>query len=225
MIRAIAFDLDDTLLDTSGILVPAATRHSFQILIENGLALTYEQCEQHRLQMIRSVSHKDVFAILAKKFGSEKTESVVPAAIRAFYEPQLPVSLPLLSGARENIDYLKDKYMLFVVTAGSEATQQNKAKALGIDTDFQKIYVINSLTKERKQNAFLDIIKLCQIKNDELLCIGNSLSSEIADALKIGAKACFFEFGEDRGTISQVLSQQPDYHIRHHQELISTCRL
>lgn len=225
MIRAIAFDLDDTLLDTSGILVPEATRHSFQILIDNGLILTPEQCEQQRLQLIRSVSHKDVFAILAKKFGSEKTESVVPAAIRAFYEPQLPDSLPLLPGARENIDYLKSKYLLFVVTAGSEKTQQNKAKALGIHKDFQKIYVINSLLKERKQNAFMDIINSSQIKSDQLLCIGNSLTSEIADALKIGAKACFFEFGEDRGSISQILSQQPDYHIHHHHELIAACRL
>ncbi len=225
MIRAIAFDLDDTLLDTSGILVPEATRHSFQILIDNGLKLTQQQCEQHRLEMIRSISHKDVFSSLASQYGSATTVLAVPDAIRAFYQPPLPRVLPLLPGARKNIDYLKVKYLLFVVTAGDELTQINKSKALGIDQNFEKIYVINSLKKERKQNAFLDIINTKKIKAEELLCIGNSLSSEIYDAMQIGAKSCFFEFGEDRGSISQVLGRQPDFHIRHHDELIPTCQL
>ena len=34
MIKVIAFDLDDTLLDTSGLLAPKATRDAFDILIK-----------------------------------------------------------------------------------------------------------------------------------------------------------------------------------------------
>ena len=225
MIRAIAFDLDDTLLDTSGLLVPKATLHSFQILIQNGLNLSLQQCEQHRLEMIRSVSHKDVFQKLADNYGSSVTSAAVPKAIQAFYEPALPSTLPLMPGARENIDYLKTKYLIYVVTAGADATQNGKALALGITKDFRKIYVTDSLKKQRKENAFLDIIKSNGLRNEELLCVGNSLLSEIYDALKIGAKACYFEFGEDRGKISTIKAEQPHYHVRHHFELISTCRL
>ena len=127
MIRAIAFDLDDTLLDTSGLLVPKATRHSFQILIQHGLKLTLDQCEQNRIDLIRTVSHKDVFQMLADKYGTAATSSAVPAAIQAFYQPPIPATLPLIAGARENIDYLKKKYSLYVVTAGAEDTQKNKA--------------------------------------------------------------------------------------------------
>lgn len=225
MIRAIAFDLDDTLLDTSGLLVPKATRHSFQILIQHGLKLTLDQCEQNRIDLIRTVSHKDVFQILADKYGTAVTSSAVPAAIQAFYQPPIPATLPLIAGARENIDYLKKKYSLYVVTAGAEDTQKNKAEALGITQDFKKIYVTDSLKKQRKENAFLDIINSNRLKSDELLCVGNSLSSEIYDALKIGAKACYFEFGEDRGKISLLKEEQPHFHVRHHSELILSCRL
>jgi putative hydrolase of the HAD superfamily len=65
-IRAIAFDLDDTLMDTTGILVPRAALNAFQILIDAGLNLTLEQCGVKRTQGLKNVSHKDVFASVAK---------------------------------------------------------------------------------------------------------------------------------------------------------------
>ncbi|MBC7466534.1 MAG: HAD hydrolase-like protein [Bdellovibrio sp.] len=225
MIKAIAFDLDDTLLDTTGILVPKASAHAFQILINNGLRLTLAECQERRLQMIQTMSHKEVFRILADEFGNQQTVAAVPAAIAAFYEPQLPDTLPLLPGAIENIKELKDKYKLYIVTAGTESAQRSKAKSLGIEPYFEHIYVVNSLDKKRKEDAFLDIIKKNNLKNHELLCVGNSLSSEIFDAVKIGAIACYFEFGEERSVFPTDPKDQPHFRVRHHGELIAACKL
>lgn len=225
MFKAIAFDLDDTLMDTSGILVPQASIHAFNILIHAGLKLTLHECESKRLNLIKTLSHKDVFLHLAKHFGSKETVRAVDQAIEAFYVPHLPKTLPLLPGALENIHYLKMRYHLFLVTAGVEKTQRGKVSALGIADQFKSIYVTNSLLKERKTTAFLKIIKDTNIKPKELLCIGNSLLSEIADAMKIGATACYFQFGEDRGFIPDLESGKPHFHIQHHQELISVCKL
>lgn len=224
MIKAIAIDLDDTLLDTSGILAPRATQDAFVYLINNGLKLSLAECEAQRIELIKTVSHRDVFEKLANEYGDENTRKTVPETIRLFYDPLIPPHLPLLEGARENIDYLKSKYHLYLVTAGSENAQLNKAKALGIDSDFEKIMIVNSLLKKRKKDAFLEIISSLKIDPSELLCIGNSVFSEIADALDIKAIACYFEYGENRGKISE-LPIPPHYHIRHHRELISTCRL
>ncbi len=224
MIKAIAFDLDDTLMDTSGILVPRASADAFSILINAGLKLSLSECEAKRLEIIKTFTHKEVFLHLANQFGTTSTVEAVEAAIKAFYEPKLPDQLPLLPMALDNIQKLKKKYKLFLVTAGIEKSQLLKAKALGIVDEFEKIYVTNSLIKERKANAFLDIIKRTYIIPEELLCVGNSLHSEIADALKIGARACYFEFGEERGAVSEE-SQKPHFHVRHHRELISTCKL
>lgn len=225
MIKAIAFDLDDTLLDTTGILVPKASSEAFEILIRNGLNLALEVCQLQRLKMIQTMSHKDVFKILAEQHGNEQTAAAVPDAIRAFYEPTLPDTLPLLPGAIENIHFLKEKYKLFLVTAGTESAQRMKAKLLGIESYFQAIYVVNSLDKKRKADAFLDIIQKNNLKNEELLCIGNSLSSEIFDAMKIGAKACYFEFGEERTAFPTDPKDKPHFHVRNHHELIKICKL
>lgn len=224
-IRAIAFDLDDTLMDTTGILVPRAAKNAFQILIDAGLTLSLEECEEKRTEMIKSTSHKEVFALLAKDHGTEKTLVAVDLANRAFYKPELPSQLPLLEGARQNINLLKNKYSLYVVTAGFESAQKQKVKALGIEADFKKVFVVNSLERERKLTSFQKILELEKIQPHELLCIGNSLSSEIKDAKILGAIACYFEFGEERSSISENPAEKPDYHVKHHNDVISTCKL
>lgn len=224
MIKAIAIDLDDTLLDTSGLLAPKATEDAFSCLIKNGLQLDIAQCEARRLELIKSISHREVFEILARQYGNQQTIQVLPDVIKLFYDPVLPDKLPLMDGARENIDYLKSKYNLYLVTAGTEAAQIQKAKSLGITNDFKKIYVVNSLLKKRKKDSFLEIIESEGIGTSNLLCIGNSISSEITDALAINALACYFEFGEDRGDINK-LPRKPHFHIKHHKELISACQL
>lgn len=224
MIKAIAIDLDDTLLDTTALLAPKATLEAFKHLIKHGLSLSLEECEAQRIELVKSISHRDVFEKLAQDFGTADTREAVAETINMFYDPVIPAKLPLMEGARKNIDYLKTKYHLYLVTAGAERSQLSKAKALGVDTDFEKIFIVNSLLKNRKKDVFLEIIRTLKINPAQLLCVGNSISSEIKDALTIEATACYFEFGENRGAISD-LPRKPHYHIRHHSELIPTCRL
>ena len=172
MIRAIAFDLDDTLVNTSGILAPKATLDAFNILKNNGLTLSHEECERIRVEMIRSASHKDVFHFLANNHGTEETQSALPSAVDAFYSPLLPEYLPLLPGALDNLKYLQPKYALYVVTAGFDVAQKDKIKSLGIKKFFKQIFVINSMAKERKKDSFLKILEMEKLKPHELLCIG-----------------------------------------------------
>lgn len=225
MIKAIAFDLDDTLLDTTGLLVQKASAEAFRLLIKAGLNLTLAECENFRLEMIKNHSHKEVFEQLARDYGTTETQPASAEAVRLFYKPDLPKSLPLLAGARENLNYLKSKYKLFLVTAGVEEAQRQKVAALRIEKDFQHVYVVNSLDEKRKIAVFEEIIKKNNLHPSELLCIGNSLSSEIHDALLIGAQACYFEFGEDRGDRVTDPKFTPHFHIRSHAELLTACQL
>lgn len=225
MVKVIAFDLDDTLLDTSGLLAPSVTREAFDILIKAGLKLTHEQCEKLRVEWIKEISHRDVFERLALNHGTKDTQAAVKIATQIFYEPRLPETLPLLAGAKENLDYLKKKYALYLVTAGTKDAQLRKVQALNIADHFTEIFVVDSLKKERKKDAFLEIIEKNKIQPQDLLCIGNSLISEIKDAIAIQALSCYFEFGEDRGTLSDDPKLKPTYHIKNHAELISTCQL
>lgn len=224
MIKAIAFDLDDTLLDTSGLLTPKASRDTFTLMIQKGLKLSLEECENLRTNFIRTLSHREVFEKLAYSHGTPETIEHLPQIYDSFYFAKLPASLPLIQGARQNIDYLKPKYALYLVTAGIESSQLGKVAALGIEKDFKKVFVVNSLQKHKKKDAFQQILELENIQPQELLCVGNSLLSEIQDAVSLGAQACYFEHGEERGKLSD-LARLPDFHVKNHAELIKACQL
>lgn len=224
MIKAIAFDLDDTLLDTSGLLAPKFALATFQFMVKKGLKLTVEECEEMRRELVKTVSHREVFERLAQDYGTAETVKNLPEIIDHFYNPTLPQELPLMPGARENLDYLKDRYSLYLVTAGARTSQLGKAFALGITKDFKKILVVNSLIKHRKFDTFLQIIKEEEIQPHELLCIGNSIASEIVDALEVGAITCHFDHGESRGSV-ETLKRAPHFYIKSHAELIRTCQL
>ncbi len=223
--KSIAFDLDDTLLDTSGLLVPRASKIAFDILISNGLQLSPAECEAYRLEMIKTISHQELFLHLAKKFGNALTLAAVPEAVQAFYEPNIPMGLPLVSGAVQVLDYLHNKYNLYVVTAGFESGQKKKIHSLQIEKYFKTIFVVNSLNNERKITAFRKILEMDRIAPQDLLCIGNSLSSEIKDANELGAISCYFEFGENRGAIPAETHLKPKFHIKNLSELIAVCEL
>lgn len=224
-LKSIAFDLDDTLLDTTGQLVPKASQQAFEILIKAGLRMDLKTCEQKRLAWIRSMSHKDVFKKLALEYGDSQTLAAVDSANQAFYHPTIPSDLKLLPGALDNLNFLSKKYHLHLVTAGFQEAQEAKIKCLGIGHFFRHIFVVNSLNAEKKYTAFKMILQNDQIQPEEMLCIGNSLSSEIKDARLIGAWACYFEFGEDRGSVPTEPELQPHFHVKNHLELIPTCQL
>lgn len=224
-IRSIAFDLDDTLLDTTGLLVPKASQEAFQILIDAGLTLDLKACEQQRLNLIKTISHKDVFKKLAHEHGTAATQAAVELANKAFYHPQLPDKLDLLPGALDNLNILGKKYNLHLVTAGFQDAQAAKVQSLGIAHYFKKIIVVNSLNSEKKFTAFKMILDHDNIKANELLCIGNSLSSEIKDARQIGAWACYFEFGEERTAFPTDPELQPQFRVKTHKEIIPACQL
>ena len=224
MIKAIAFDLDDTLLDTSGLLTPQASRDTFSLMIQKGLKLSLGECESFRTNLIRSFSHREVFEKLANSYGTAETIEHLPQIYDSFYFAKLPDHLPLIKDAQQNLNYLKTKYSLYLVTAGIETSQLAKVEALGIKKDFKDVFVVNSLLKHKKKDAFQKILDLENIKPEQLLCVGNSLLSEIQDALVMNAKACYFEHGEERGKLSD-LPRLPDFHVKNHAELIKACQL
>lgn len=223
--KSLAFDLDDTLLDTSGLLVPNAARRACEAMLTAGVRCDLEDCLKMRQDLATEYSHAEIFTQIAQRFGSNQREKAIHDALEQFYNPEIPESLPLLPGSLENIEALKSSYNLFLVTMGSHETQVRKIKALKIEQHFQKVYILNGFVGERKESAFLDILRRHQHAPKELLSIGNRLSSEIRDGKRVGADTCYFAYGEHLGEKPQFPEDHPDYVISHHKDLISTCGL
>lgn len=223
--KAIAFDLDDTLLNTSGILVPQAAQKACLSLISVGAQCSLEECLIMRTELSKKLSHPEIFGRIADEYDCPERELGLQLAILDFYNPEVPERLPLIEGALKNLEYLNPKYDLYLVTMGIREAQEKKIAALQIGSYFKKIFILDSLRGERKQNAFEAILQHSQCQPSELLSIGNRLSAEIRDAKLIGADTCYFPFGEHVGETPTTAADYPDFTITTHSDLIKTCHL
>ncbi len=223
--KSIAFDLDDTLLDTSGLLVPRASQRACEAMLAAGLRCTLDECMSAREELAKELSHTEIFTQIANRFGTNQKGKAIHDALEEFYNPQVPETLPLLEGSLQNLEDLRGRYKLFLVTMGSRPSQEKKIKALNIAGFFDGIYILNGFIGEKKDSAFREILRTQGHDPKHLLSIGNRLSSEIRDGTRVGADTCYFAYGEHTGEKPMYPEDHPDFTITHHKDLIPTCGL
>ncbi|MBX2987681.1 MAG: HAD hydrolase-like protein [Bdellovibrionaceae bacterium] len=225
MIRAIAFDLDDTLLDTTGLLLPAAARRACEVMRDKGLNCSLETCLQWRAELSTRFSHKEIFRKIAERAGHGENSSLGEAGMRSFYHSPIPDSLPLLEGADEVLKSVHGRYKMFLVTSGETETQWNKVRATGLTARFQEIFVVDKMRSENKRDVFHRILRQENLRPDELLSVGNRLAEEIRQAKELGARTCYFEYGEHVGERIEKAEDKPDFTVRAWKDFLRTCRL
>ena len=228
--KAIAFDLDDTLIDTTNELIPFACRKIHTYLMSEGYLQSYEEFDVLRKDFVKTKSHKEFFKYLVPTFStkdSTRNPEIIANLNRLFYEPVIPPNLTMMSGAEDNLIYLGPKYLLFVVTAGVVSAQKRKLAQLQIERFVQSenILIVGEGAFPTKKTAFEKILKDGQLKPHELLSIGNRLSQEIRMAKQLDCHTCYFQHGEHADDKAHDQFEIPDYTIHSHKELISVCRL
>lgn len=221
MIRAIAFDLDDTLIDTTGLLVPEAARQACEEMIANGFERGLEACLSERAALATQLPHREIFPRIA---GPSRPEAG-RAGVERFYNPRLPNSIPLLDGADEVLTTLTGRYRLYLVTAGAAETQRRKIEAAQLASRFEKCLTVDGFAGGTKTEAFREILDREGLKPEALLAVGNRLSQEIRLAKRLGARTCHFPFGEHAPERPQLPEEIPDFTFHRWADFISVCRL
>lgn len=233
------FDLDDTLLDTSQLLIPQAFKNACEFLCEKNILESVEKGVQiwgvlkskhSTFEIIRIIIQKkmnqdslmvinEVNEIPQIDFKNQLTE-LEREAYNVFRTIRLPKSLPLIERGSELLQLLHQKNIpLFLVTQGDVATQMQKVNALSITSHFKYIYYIDPYSGESKEQAFQDIINKNIFKPEMILSVGNRLDNEIAQSKKIGMKTCYISYGEHAHHPPQSKDQIPDFNFKSIQEL------
>jgi putative hydrolase of the HAD superfamily len=194
-------------------------------MIAAGLQCSLGECLQLRQELSVLHSHTEIFNRILDNYGATDRSRAMEGALDAFYNPFVPAHLPLLSGALDNLEKLKKNYNLYLVTMGSPEGQKRKIASLDIEKHFKKIFIVDSLSGHRKEEAFREILREEGHAPEELLSVGNRLTSEIRDGKKVGATTCYFAYGEHVGEKAVVPEDHPDFTIYHHRELIAACGL
>jgi putative hydrolase of the HAD superfamily len=82
----------------------------------------------------------------------------------------------------------------FLVTVGFLNMQQSKVRQLGIEKDFEAIFIIDpEVSVLTKKDIFREIMKLESLNPEDLLIVGDDPESEIKAALELGIDAILYD--------------------------------
>ena len=138
MIKAIIFDLDDTLFDCTATLVDSARKRAAKAMLENDFpekeAIIYNKINQLSQKL---GAKADVFGILCKEYGLDErhTNNIVEVALNA-YNSNVVENIQLFDDVLPTLAKLRNHYRLALVTSGAYARQKRKIQILNLEKEF-----------------------------------------------------------------------------------------
>lgn len=204
MIKVVLFDIDNTLLSFDE-YVKQSMKNGFEKFeictykeemfsvfnqinsglwqaIENG-ELVFEELQQKRWNMIFESLGISADGVAFEKYFRE-----------GLFENAIPEK-----GAMELLKYLYGKYTLCVASNGPYLQQKNRLKISGMLPYFSDIFISEEIGSSKPSEKFFNICmdrlnaKTEQtVKPDEVMIIGDSLSSDMIGGIQFGMQTCFY---------------------------------
>ena len=207
MIKAVFLDIDNTLLDFDA-FVKAAMRDGFcrfglgeyrEDMFPTFLRINTEiwrEIEQGRLRFeeMLKIRWNRIFAALGICFDGVVFEDY-------FRDYLFDCAIPV-EGAMELLACLKDKYILCAASNGPYEQQLNRLSRGGMLDCFAHVFISEQIGASKPSPKFFDhcLSELNGISPDEILMIGDSLSSDMAGAIGMGMKTCYFDKNRSANT-------------------------
>ena len=227
--KHITFDLDDTLLDTSGSLIPAAARRAVEAMLRSSNS---EDDPKHWLAQRTEILRKDPRADVWLRLANGDDE-IADIGRRAFFTHPIELlpneAMRMTEGAIEILNWSRERATLHLVTSGDDITQMKKIDRLGIAHFFDSIQVVDATQSpggpSRKTAAFEKIAtKFADIKPESFVSVGNRVDTDLGTAKVLGWKTTWVRYGEHSNLIPQRREEIPDFEVASLANLLSIWR-
>jgi FMN phosphatase YigB (HAD superfamily) len=196
-IRLILFDLDDTLFDCAGTLVPQAHRDAVAAMVAAGLPGPVADRVAELNTVLAATPGTAAYATLCERHECPAA-AIVEAGKRTFYDRDVPPIDPF-PGVRELLDGLAGRMHRVLVTRGVTGTQQRKVERLGLASHVDDVIYVDTADAGGKQAAFAACMAEQNVTAVQTLVVGNRRSDEIAAGNRLGCRTALVVTGEYAG--------------------------
>jgi len=208
MLKAILFDIDNTLLSFDGYVKESMKRgfEKFGICtykdemydafteVNSKLWIDIENGEL-QFEDFKKVRWNKVFERIGVCFDGVKFEE--------YFREGLFSSGILELGAIEILEYLKDKYILCTASNGPFKQQKNRLRVSGILPYFSHLFISEEIGYSKPAKEFFNTC-MKRLNDDqrekihpcEVMIVGDSLTSDMAGGIVSGIKTCFYNPGK-----------------------------
>ncbi|MCR4288903.1 MAG: HAD family hydrolase [Candidatus Scalindua sp.] len=209
-VKAIIFDLDDTLYDCSGTLVLKSKKLTAKIISK---AIKCSEAEALKLQLElegRLGPKADIAREIANLYNlSEEFCKEIANTINTL-EIEGAILFP---DTMDSINELKRiGYKLFLVTFGNREMQEKKIKVLGLENAFDEIIITED--PQGKEKCFKEILAKYDLEPEQVLCVGDKIKDEIEVGKRLGMSIALMKHGRHYHFYkSEINDGEPYLHI------------
>ena len=198
MKKIILIDLDNTLIDFN-----ECARHSIiNAFSELGFTYTDKVFETfitenvkiwkrlEKGEITKPQLRADRWNIILKKLGIDFDGTV----LEEMFENGVAKGAYAVDGAYELLDYLKDKYKLYIVSNGFRFVQESRLKIGNFEKYFCDVFVSEDIGIPKPAKEFFDYCfeKLGNPHKNDAILIGDSLTADIIGGINYGIDTVWF---------------------------------
>ena len=218
MIKAILFDLDNTLVDFIKMKMEAC-RSAIVAMIDNGLKINEEEGYRKLIATYFKVGIESdrAFQEFLKKETGEINPKILAAAINAYLETKSQF-LKLYPNVIPTLEKLKEKGLILgIVTDAPKVKAYQRLLSMKIEQFFD--FVIGFEDTERKKKTDIPLkmaIEKLKLEPEEIMFVGDSIKRDIVPAKKLDVVSVFAKYGSSE----KVGRIKPDYTINDFSEIL-----
>ncbi|MBQ9530968.1 MAG: YjjG family noncanonical pyrimidine nucleotidase [Eubacterium sp.] len=203
MIKVIFWDLDNTVLDFL-LAEKNSLKAAFKALnlgqCTDEMVKTYSSINVKHWEMLErgEIKKKDVYRLRFIEFLKVIGKDADPLELNEYYERGICDTISFIENSYDIVASLRGKYKQYCVTNGRKDVQLDRLKISRLDKLFDGVFISDIIGYEKPSKEFFDYVlkQIIPCEKDEILIIGDSLTSDIRGGNNANIKCCWYNPNE-----------------------------
>lgn len=204
MIKAILFDLDNTLIDFMT-MKSKCCEAAVDAMIAAGLDVKRKKAMKVLFGLYKEygIEHKEIFQKLLAKLKGRINYRIMAHGIFDYRKLKESYLAPY-PNVVSTLMILKRKYKLAIISDAPRLNAWLRLVTMDIDKFFDVVVTSADVRKKKTHAApFKAVLRLLKVRPEEALMVGDRIERDIKTAKMLGIKTCYARYGE------RYLSKKP----------------